>query len=164
MEALANHRQIAANTLSIDFPYPDGQGKKWIAIQPINWLLGKSAVFAICDLQSTQLMGAIGMEISEANQSAELGYWLGEPFWNRGFCTEAAQAVVGFGFEILALHKIHSQHMLRNGASGRVLEKVGFQREGLLHEHIRKWGAFEDVVVYGILNREYRKSRLRNTS
>ncbi len=161
MEALANHRQIAANTLSIDFPYPDGQARKWIAHQPESWLLGKSVVFAICDLESERLMGAIGMEISEANQSAELGYWLGEPFWNCGFCTEAARAVVEFGFEVLALHKIHSQHMLRNPASGRVLEKVGFRREGLLREHIRKWGVFEDVVVYGILNRDYRQSRLR---
>jgi RimJ/RimL family protein N-acetyltransferase len=171
LERLANDKEIAANTRSIDYPYPAGQGIKWIEPQADSWLAGTAAVFAICHQgmnrppkapqvkgqgrgqpTSGQLMGAIGLEICEADQLAELGYWIGRDFRGLGYVTEAAEAVVAFGFEILGLNKIHSQHMARNPKSGRVMEKIGMQQEGILRRHVRKWGVFEDVVVYGILN------------
>lgn len=150
-QVLINDKEIAANTRSIEFPYPEGAALNWIEQHPKMWLDGKSAIFAICLKQDGQLVGAIGLEISRQNEHAELGYWLGRKFWNRGIATEAAAAVIRFGFETLALQKIHAHHLTRNPASGRVLEKAGMVREGLFRRHIKKLGVFEDVEFYGIL-------------
>lgn len=151
MEGQINDREIAANTRTIEYPYPPGSGTQWIEKHAELWLAGKSAIFAICDLESGDLMGAIGLEIDETNQHAELGYWLGRQFWNRGYCTEAAAAVLEFGLKQLALNKVHAHYLLRNPASGRVLEKIGMKKEGVLRRHIRKWGVFEDIGLFGML-------------
>jgi len=155
VELLLNDKEIASNTRTIDYPYPQGAGEDWIAKQKRWRETGDGYGFAICLLGEDggqTLIGAIGLEINKADHNAELGYWLGRDFWNQGYCTEAARSVIEFGFEILGLRRITSEHMLRNPASGKVMEKVGMTREGLRRKHVRKWGVFEDVVVYGILS------------
>ena len=144
-------REIARNTLRIEHPYPDGAALHWIKQHPDLWLKGEAAVFAICVTESSQFVGAMGLEISEDHQNAELGYWIDRSHWGNGYCTEAAAAVIVFAFEQLALHRVHAHYMTRNPASGRVMEKVGMTKEGLLRKHVRKWGVFEDVAFYGIL-------------
>lgn len=155
-QILANDREIAANTRTIEFPYPEGAALKWIEQHADMWKNGKSAIFAICLKSTGELTGAIGLEISEQDQNAELGYWIGRDYWGQGICSEAAREVVRFGFETLAVNKIHAHHMTRNPASGRVMEKIGMKKEGLLRSHIRKWGVFEDVAFYGILRTDER--------
>ena len=151
MEIQINDREIAANTRTIEYPYPPGSGIQWIEKHPELWLTGKSAIFAICRLESAELMGAIGLEIDEDHHHAELGYWLGRQFWNHGYCTEAAAKVLRFGLQDLGLNKVHAHYLLRNPASGKVLEKIGMRKEGVLRKHIRKWGVFEDIGLYGLL-------------
>lgn len=73
------------------------------------------------------------------------------PHWGQGFATEAARAVVRHGFETLGLNRIYAHHMTRNLSSGRVLERIGMRREGLLRQRVLKWGRFEDVVIYAVL-------------
>jgi RimJ/RimL family protein N-acetyltransferase len=94
--------------------------------------------------------------VDRRHDNAEIGYWLGAPFWGRGYCTEGARAVVAYGFAVLGLHRIHAMHFTRNAASGRVLEKLGMRFEGCRREHVRKWDAFEDVALYGILAPDWR--------
>ncbi len=144
-------KEIAANTRTIPHPYPPEKAVEWIETQPQQWREGKSAIFAICRKPAGRLIGAVGLGINEEDQNAELGYWMDKPFWGQGYCTEAAAAVIRFGFETLALNRIHAHFMTRNPASGRVMEKIGMKREGLLRGHIRKWGVFEDVVFCGML-------------
>jgi RimJ/RimL family protein N-acetyltransferase len=119
-------------------------------------------VFAIClagkSKQGT-LVGAVGLEINSAHERAEMGYWVGKTFWGSGYCTEAAEAVIDFGFKQLGLNRVIAYHMLRNPASGRVMEKLGMKQEGVLKQHVKKWGTFEDVALYGILRRS-KKSKL----
>ena len=66
--------------------------------------------------------------------------------------TEAAEALVTHGLMLLDLHKIEAMRMTRSPASGRVLEKIGMTREGLLRGHIPNNGVPEDLAVYGLLN------------
>jgi len=73
--------------------------------------------------------------------------------------SEALQAAVRYGFEGLGLNRLYAYHMVRNPASGRVLEKNGFVQEGLLRQRVRKWGRFEDVALWAILRREWRETR-----
>lgn len=151
VQRLVNDIDIAAMTRSIDYPYPEGAAAAWIAKQPGLWAEGRNAVFALVLKKSDVLIGAVGLEIAAEDEMAELGYWIDKPHWNRGYATEASRAAMDFGFDRLGLHRIFAHHMLRNPASGRVLEKIGMLPEGILRQHARKWGRFYDVAVYGLL-------------
>jgi len=159
IERLLNDKEIASNTRSIDYPYPIGGAAKWIESQNALRLTGDAYVFATCvnsDKAEPQLIGAIGLEVNKQDHSAEIGYWIGREFWNQGYCTEACRPVLEFAFETLGLRRVTSHHLARNPASGRVLEKLGMTREGLRRKHVRKWGVFEDVVIYGMLSEDER--------
>ena len=93
--------------------------------------------------------------VEKQHQHAELGYWLGVPFWGHGYATEAAREILRYGFEMLALHRIFASHFKHNPASGRILTKIGMKHEGCQREHLRKWDQFVDSELYGILRREW---------
>ena len=144
IQQLAGAREVALNTALIPHPYPDGAAEQWIATEnPYR--------FAIDD---GQLTGAIGL-ILKGDGIAEIGYWIGVPFWNRGYASEAATEVIRFGFEELGLHRVFAGHYVRNGASGRVMQKAGLRYEGTLRHHAFKWGEYLDVAFYGILRDEF---------
>src|SRR5262249_53345409 len=96
-------------------------------------------------------------DIDTEHCQAEMGFWVGVEFWGKAYATEASAATLRFGFEQLNLNRIHAHHMVRNPASGRVLEKIGMKREGLLRQRVRKWGVFEDVVSLAILQEDWWK-------
>ena len=162
---LVNDKQVAYGTHHIPYPYPEGAAEEWLAEHAEFVRRGESAVFAVCQQgtqastdseQSPQLIGTVGLAISSFDHQAEIGYWFGRDYWGQGFCTEAVGAVLDYGFENLGLHRIFAQHIARNGASARVLEKAGFSKEGILRQHARKWGVFEDVICYGMLCKDKR--------
>ncbi len=153
IQILLNDRELASHTSSIDFPIPEYEGQKLITRFHSLWQKGEAYVFAIQlrDDPLGQAIGGMGLEIDQKDHRAELGYWFGREYWNQGYCTEAVGRMLEFGFETLGLNKITAHHVARNPASGRVLVKSGFHEEGQFRKHIRKWGVFEDVVVYGLL-------------
>ena len=155
VERLAGDRQVADTTLNIPHPYRPGMAVAWIETHALAFERLELATFAVERLTGQDLVGAISLRIKPAMSRAELGYWIGRPFWNMGFGTEAARATLGFAFHTLGLHRVHATHMLRNPASGRVMQKCGMRREGVLRRHIRKWDVFEDVAVFGILRDEF---------
>ena len=87
-------------------------------------------------------------------RDAELGYWLGEPFWGRGIMTEAVRRICREAFERLDIVRIHAAVYARNGASCRVLEKAGFTREGVLRRSVYKNGEVLDACLYALLREE----------
>ena len=152
LERLAGAREIADTTISIPHPYTRADAERFIAFQREAASRGDETVFGIRLRAGGELLGCVSLrEIDRVHLQAELGYWIGVPHWGRGYATEAAQAVVGYGFGTLGLNRIYAHHMARNPASGRVLERVGMRREGVLRQRVRKWGRFEDVVVYAVL-------------
>lgn len=156
VQRLAGDEAIAATTLNIPHPYPPGLAERWIATHLPGFQLGEQATFAITRLDSGEVLGAIGLIVSRLHQRAEMGYWMGKPFWNQGYTTEAARRLLRYGFEELSLNRICARHFARNPASGRVMEKIGMRFEGELRSHDRHWsGSYEDVRFYGILRREW---------
>jgi RimJ/RimL family protein N-acetyltransferase len=109
--------------------------------------------YAIVDLESKSLLGAVSLAIKQ-HSTGELGYWIGVPYWNSGYCTEAARALRDFAFDSLDLHRVEATHLVRNPASGRVMRKLGMQLEGIHRESVQKFDRFEDIAVYGILSNE----------
>jgi ribosomal-protein-alanine N-acetyltransferase len=158
---LAGAPEIAATTLRIPHPYSELDAENFIAQTDGERQAGSSATFAVTILRGGELCGAVGLAIESAHEHGELGYWIGVPYWGRGFATEAASAVVAFGFETLKLHRIYAHHFAGNHASRRVLEKVGMHHEGRSRQHIRKWNRFVDLENYGLLASEFRGRNLR---
>lgn len=151
VQRLAGNREVADTTLSIPHPYLDGMAEAWIASHQGAWTRHECATFAITEAEAG-LVGAISLRIELPQRRAELGYWIGRPYWDRGFATEAARAMLDFGLHRLSLHRIYAFHFVRNPASGRVMEKAGMQHEGTLRGHFYRWGAPEDVAVWGLLS------------
>jgi RimJ/RimL family protein N-acetyltransferase len=104
-----------------------------------------------------RLIGGCGFHISSpSNREAWIGYVLNHGFWGQGYATEAARALLVFGFERFGLHRIYATCDPRNLGSARVLEKVGMLREGRLRENKWQKGEWRDSFVYAILEQEYR--------
>lgn len=157
VKRLAGRKEIAATALRIPHPYPDGMAEEWIGTHAEAFRQGKQATFAVTHREKGHLLGAIDLTIDPEHETGELGFWIGVKYQKKGLCSEAAEAMLYFGFNQLKLHRIHAGHMARNPASGRVLQKVGMQYEGCMREHVKKSGRREDLVLYGILEKEYRK-------
>ena len=156
VQCLAGDRAIADTTANIPHPDLDGMAEQWIATHQERFEAGELVNFAVVLRDTGALIGAIAlMDLSARHERGELGYWIGRPYWNKGYCTEAAQAVLAYGFSVLGLHRIHGRSFKRNPASGRVMEKIGMVPEGCLRAHHKKWERFEDIVLYGILKSEW---------
>lgn len=152
---LADDITIYRNTLKIPHPYTETDARLWLSIQKEQTRTGTGVVFAITGKDDGLLMGACGMELVADHRRGELGYWLGRDYWGKGYATEAAAAVVGWGFETLGLARISAARFSDNPTSGRVLEKIGMAREGVLRRHAFRDGEFRDMVMYGILREEW---------
>jgi ribosomal-protein-alanine N-acetyltransferase len=125
VERHVSDRDIAAMTLSIPHPYPEGGAEKWISTVAAKNDDGRVASFAIVERESGTLAGAIGLTLEPAHGRAELGYWIAKQFWGRGYATEASRAMIAFGFESLGLNKIHAAVFIKNPASDRVIRRSG---------------------------------------
>jgi RimJ/RimL family protein N-acetyltransferase len=151
VEALSSDRAIADTTVNVPHPYKDGMAKDWISTHQPLFEKGELSTFAITEVSTSELVGNVSLTIEKHSQRAELGYWIGRPFWGNGYATEASHAVLEYGFSELSLHRIYAGCFTRNPASGKVLRKIGMKHEGCSREHVRKWDAFEDVEQYAIL-------------
>ena len=152
VQRLAGDRSVADTTERIPHPYENGMAEQWIATHAGRFRQHQGCEFAVVLKGTSELIGSIGLTLSMAHLRGEFGYWIGKPFWGQGYCTEASRALMDYGFNTLGLHRIQGRHMSRNPASGCVMRKLGLQHEGRLRGYMRKWGVFEDVDVYGIID------------
>ena len=155
VQELAGERDIADTTLNIPHPYEDGMAEDWIKWHEQDYVDDNAVTFAVVPKDGDQLVGAVGLRIDRGLNKGELGYWIGKPFWNAGYATEATIAIVSFGFEELRLNRIQARHMARNPASGRVMQKAGMAVEGTARQDTIKWGRYEDLVSYAILREDW---------
>ncbi|MDZ7333887.1 MAG: GNAT family N-acetyltransferase [candidate division KSB1 bacterium] len=156
VQKLAGEYEVARRTLNIPYPYEDGVAEKWISKHADLFAKMEQVIFAIIHRSGNYLIGAIGLSsISQEHETGEVGYWIGKPYWNQGYCTEALAQVLRYGFEELGLNRIYARHFKSNPASGRVLQKVHMRYEGCQRQQFKKFGQFEDVELYGILRHEF---------
>lgn len=148
---LVNDKEITSTTLRIPYPSSMEDTQKWIETHHKNCEKGDQAVFGIILKDINKIIGVISLDINNQHENAELGYWIGKSYWRNGYCTEAAEAILKFGFQQLKLHRIFAFHMKENSSSERVMQKIGMKYEGLLKHHIKKDGNFKDIKVYGII-------------
>jgi RimJ/RimL family protein N-acetyltransferase len=151
LQRLAGEFDVAKGTLCMPHPYEDGMAEAFIEAQEKAIAEGEVFNLGIFLREPEALIGGIGLEVKKKHNTAELGYWIGKPYWGKGYCTEAVGAMVEFGFTTLCLRKVFAEHFADNPASGRVLEKLGFSYEGCRRKHLTRFGKIQDVKLYGLL-------------
>ena len=152
----AGDRKVARFLIAVPTPYPVSLAARWIAGRQGWWPQGRGITLGIARRsEPDELLGSVSLRRFARDRRAELGYWLGTDAWGRGYATEAAGALVEFGFREMNLQRIYAQVLAGNAASCRVLEKLGMQNEGIRRRHIRKGKQLHDVVLYGILRDEW---------
>ena len=152
---LIGAREVALTTLRIPHPYTEQDAREFLS----NTKDGGEVRRAITLRADGKLIGGIGLVVNQQHQHAELGYWLGVPYWGKGYATESARVLVRYGFEELHLHRIFALHFKHNPGSGRVLAKLGMRHEGCQREHVCKWDQFVDSELYGLLRQEWELDR-----
>lgn len=154
VQRLCNNYNIYKNTLFIPYPYTIEHALTWMQNHREHFDADKGYEFAITDKATGEIFGAIGLTHDHRYHNGELGYWIGEAFWGKGYATEAAKALVQFAFLEKNFHKVYARHFGSNPSSGRVIEKTGMTREGHLRDHVMKDDRYEDLYYYGILQKE----------
>ncbi|MBX2931703.1 MAG: GNAT family N-acetyltransferase [Chitinophagaceae bacterium] len=152
ISAILNNEIYAKNTINIPFPYTENDAKFWLDVVKEGWQKKNKFIFTIRLKENNTLIGAVGLTINSIFNKAELGYWLDEKYWNKGFATEAVKAIIQFGFTTLNLKRIFSTHFDFNNSSGKVMQKAGMKKEGILYCHTYKNGAYQNHILYAIIN------------
>lgn len=144
----ANNINISKN-LTNKFPHPyTTENGKWF----IDFATKDTPVHIFAIDVNGEAVGGIGIHPQDDIQckNAELGYWLAEPFWNKGIITKAIPQIVAFGFKTYSIDRIFARPFGSNLASQKVLEKTGFMFEARLSKTLFKNGEYEDELIYGI--------------
>lgn len=124
---LANNPRISKNLSRMPYPYQQEDAERWIRHHQEN---PDETAFCIRLKDQGAVIGAISIITPETGDTPELGYWLGEPYWDQGFGTEAAHAIIDHAFETTTMDVLTICCRVSNVASRRVVEKCGFQYAG----------------------------------
>ncbi len=148
----------------------DRQVSRWVTSMPSNYKR-KDAVWFIKDTAKKwkdkidynygiycdgKLAGMVGLHVKK-DDKAELGYWLGRPYWGKGLVPEAAKLLLREAFKQLKLNKIYARYLEGNEKSKRVMEKIGMKYEAWLRDDANKGKKYYDVGQYCILKREFKR-------
>lgn len=140
--------------LTVPNPYFEQDAIWWIKNSRKKFEEGIQYNFAIRLEEGSNLIGTIGLIVDKNNRKANLGYWLGEEYWNKGFMTEAIKATIKFAFKDLNLNKVYASHFERNAASGKAMQKAGMQKEGFLKAEFCKDNEVINAYRYAVVNNE----------
>jgi RimJ/RimL family protein N-acetyltransferase len=144
----ANNRKVWINLReSFPHPYTETDAEAWIRQAREQ---KPETQFAIAS--SLEAIGGIGLHLQQDvyRRSAEVGYWLGEPFWGKGIATKALRALTEYAFTQFDLARLFATVFEWNPASARVLEKAGYRCEGCLRKAVTKDGKTIDEFLYSI--------------
>ncbi len=127
----ANNKKIADNILNKPYPYQEPDAVFRISYVVQGFKSKSRYVFTIVLKELGTLIGEISLHLNSQHTIAEMGYWVGEPFWNKGIATEAVAAVLAFGFDVLKLDTVYATCKEENAASEKVLLKNGMTKHAV---------------------------------
>tara|TARA_R110000824_G_scaffold118960_9_gene271717 strand:+ start:21518 stop:22045 length:528 start_codon:yes stop_codon:yes gene_type:complete len=125
---LVGNWNVASMLARVSYPYGQELAEEWITSHPEGRATGRHIPFAI--EKNGELVGCVGMDREDTSQAYEIGYWVGEPYWNQGIATEAGRAIVAHAFDQTPATHLTAGHLAENHASGSVLTKLGFRYTG----------------------------------
>jgi RimJ/RimL family protein N-acetyltransferase len=151
----ASHPSVA-KMISRDTQVTEEAVRRYIDLQNSYQPFEKDKVFelAIERKEDGKVIGLLGL-IRQDHRQGEMGWALGVEYRGQGYATEAARALMDYGFNSLGLHRIHADTSTDNVASWRMMERLGMRREGLLRGAVYEEGRWVDRYVYGMLAEEW---------
>ena len=149
-----NDWEVVRWLVQAPYPYTLTHAVDWIAQNLRNLASGREFQFVICRRADARVIGHVGLRLDDDRRSAELGYWLARSAWGQGFATEAAAAVIAFGFGGLQLERIWATCLPGNEPSWRVLEKLGLRQAGSLTQTFEPIGQTVNCPVLEIARDE----------
>ncbi|MBP8809207.1 MAG: GNAT family N-acetyltransferase [Kofleriaceae bacterium] len=149
--ALAGDAAVAEFLLHLAHPMTAEAADDWVRSAIDDWAIGGSPTWAVTRRRGGRVVGAVWLRWAPRHDRAELGYWLGRRSWGHGYAREAAAAAVGFGFDVLGVHRVFAQHLDGNLRSAAVLEAIGMAFEGVRRGHVKRRGAYRDLYGYAIV-------------
>ena len=153
----ANNKRVARNLPLLPSPYSMKDALRWVGVTQRQARTAKGYDFGIVEKEHGCAVGCIGLKnINLHDKNAEVGYWLGERYWGRGYVTEALGLMVRFVFKELRLRRVYAIVHASNQGSIKVLERSGFKREGSFRKACLMGGRWTDVYAYGLLKEEFR--------
>ena len=141
-----SHPDITAMTRLPD-PYPDGEAAVWVLEAQREQEEGRAFHFVVVN-EEDDVIGSCGLQINE--KEAALDYWIGFPYWNKGYGTSAIGKALDFAFAKQRYHRLYSIALERNEPACRVLEKNGFRLKQLYQNVEPHWGPSDMVAEYVI--------------
>jgi len=161
---LIGDRDVADTLLVVPHPYNANHAREWFQVVDRRFNDKSGLNFLILLRSTAELIGGTGLSIQHDYDRAAIGYWIGRPYWNSGYATEAVTAVLKYCFERLQVNRIYASHFARNPASGRVMQKSGMRYEGTFQQHYRKGDKFEDAIFFGITRQDWNNKKINDDS
>ena len=149
----ADNEKIARNLREIfPSPYTMRDARTWIAFNK-DMLPALNMAIVL----NQDVVGAVGIALKEdiSRKNAEIGYWVGEPYWGKGIATEAVRRMVEYTFENYDVTRIYASTFDFNTASRKVLQKAGFRHEATLRKALFKDGRYYDEIIMSLLKEDY---------
>lgn len=159
---LLNDKAVSRWLLRVPWPYRRSDAREHVLRARRTRRAGTNLALAIVELGSDHLIGGIGLHGLEWEHGhAEIGYWLGRPYWGHGYASEAVAALLKVCFSELKLHRVEAGVFRGNQASENVLRKAGLSLEGVRREAFFKEGVWKDDLFFGITVDEWRRRKAR---
>jgi [ribosomal protein S5]-alanine N-acetyltransferase len=157
---LLGDRSVSRWLLRVPSPYRRSDAREHVLRARRRRREGTDLALAIVDRATDCLIGGIGLHgIDVEHGHGEIGYWIGRPYWGRGYASEAVGAVVDACFLVLRLHRVEAGVFRGNSGSENVLRKAGFHPEGVRREAFLKDGAWMDDLLFGLTETDWRRRR-----
>ncbi len=150
---ILNNKNILNNLRDgLPYPYTYKDALEFIKLMRNS---NKNSVFAFAVIYNGEVAGSIGVfrQNNIHSLTAELGYYIGETFWNKGIATYAVKKACDFVFENSDIIRIYAEPFSRNTASCKVLEKANFELEGIMRANAVKCGVVEDMKLYALIKK-----------
>jgi len=140
------------------YPYSLDVAVRWLKDVAFASQQDQSRYWALTRRDDGGFLGILGFSFCRTHDRAEMHYWVGRPFWNHGYATEAARAMIPVIFaQEPSLRRLEINHRSGNLASRRVVEKCGFVFEGELRSYVKRFGQHDNVRFYSLLREEVEK-------
>jgi len=154
----AGSPNIAKMLRDLPHPYAEKDAIFWLNLANQGFANQTEYIFKLGLKETNEFIGGMGLHLKKRSNKAEVGYWIGEPFWNKGYATEALSVILKFGFEVLELNKIYATHYVKNIPSGKVMINNGMVKEGELVDDLKKDDEYLTLIQYRLTKREYEQN------
>lgn len=161
VRSYAGDWDVARFLADVPYPYPEGLAERWIRMTRDKLRQGDDYTLAVARPADDALMGTVQLKIGDYAKGAEVGYWLGRPYWGQGYATEAVRRLVLLAFNRLGLHRVWAAALVENRASERVLEKAGMRSQGVGEYNFPARGGMRQVNYFALTREEAERDSTR---